>query len=107
MTHKAYILKPKPRLWECPNCDVTAVKVAPLNHQEFHNCAGLAGLSVPMVEHGVKAKVSTNEREDYVGKEKVTTDDNNRPIMNVIIERDNGNDCFVYAPVAEVSEGGK
>lgn len=105
MTRKVPILKPKPRLWECPNCDTTAVKVAPLNHQEFHNCPGMAGLSIPMVEHGVKAKVTSNEREDYVGKEIVTTNEDNRPIMNVTIEREDGNDCFVYAPTATVERG--
>jgi hypothetical protein len=59
-------------------------------------------LTVPMVEEGQKVNITSNEREDYIGKEDVQTDAEGRPIMNVIIEREDGQDCVVYAPTAEI-----
>lgn len=107
MTDKSYHLLQPPKVrWICPNCDATALKPRVLNHSEFHNCKGMNGFSVPMVEFGVKAKVTKTEREDYVGKEDVTTDADGRPIMNVTIEREDGNDCFVFAPIATVRKEG-
>jgi hypothetical protein len=55
-----------------------------------------------MVEEGQKVNITSNEREDYIGKEDVQTDAEGRPIMNVIIEREDGQDCVVYAPTAEI-----
>lgn len=93
------------RRWECPNCskqDVTH-EVAP--HSRFHACAGLAGLTAPMVPAGTRAKVEAVEREDYIGGEDVQVDGNGRPIMAVVTTRDEGNDVAVYAPTAYGSFG--
>jgi len=46
------------------------------------------------------AEVEAREREDYVGTEKVQTDEDGRPVMSVVTTRDNGQDTAVYAPVA-------
>jgi hypothetical protein len=95
------ILVPESR-WECPNCDLTDVTHESGPHTRFHNCKGLRGLSAPMVPAGMKTKVEAREREDYVGNEKVQTDLDNRPIMSIVTTRDEGQDCVVLAPVAEV-----
>lgn len=86
--------------WECPNCSVTKVTREAQPHTAFHDCAGLAGLTAPMVAAGTRCKVEAREREDYVGGEDVRYDGNGRPIMSVMTTRDDGQDLVVYAPTA-------
>jgi hypothetical protein len=86
--------------WICPNCPAVDVTHEVEPHTRFHDCAGLAGLTAPMVREGVKCKVEAVEREDYVGNEDVRYDDNGRPIMSVLTTRDDGNDLVVFAPTA-------
>jgi hypothetical protein len=93
------------RRWECPNCDHVDVTREALPHSRFHNCAGLAGLSAPMVPAGTRCKVEAVEREDYVGAEDVQYDGDGRPVMAVVTTRDDGNDVAVYAPTAHGSFG--
>jgi hypothetical protein len=88
------------RRWECPNCDLQQVTRETLPHSRFHNCAGLAGLSAPMVPAGTRCKVEAVEREDYIGAELVQTDGNGRPVMAIVTTRDEGQDCTVLAPCA-------
>jgi hypothetical protein len=84
--------------WSCPNCPAEDVTHDVLPHTRFHSCAGLGGLTVPMIPAGTKARVTTVEREDYIGNEDVQLT-NGRPIMSVITERPDGsNDVTVYAP---------
>ena len=85
--------------WECPSCDLQQVTRRPDVHTEFHHCAGLAGLWAPMVPAGTKAKLEVNEREDYIGKEHVQLHEG-RPVMNVVVTRDEGQDCTIFAPSA-------
>lgn len=94
------LLAPPERRWECPNCDHIDVTCEVQPHSRFHNCAGLAGLSAPMVPAGTRAKVEAREREDYIAGEDVQYDGNGRPIMAVVTTRDDGNDVAVYAPTA-------
>ncbi|WP_143589852.1 hypothetical protein [Streptomyces africanus] len=68
----------------------------------FHTCPGLAGLLAPMVLEGVRARVRAVVREDYVGGEDVRYDDEGRPVMSVVTERDDGRDCVAFAPTAHV-----
>jgi hypothetical protein len=85
------------RRWACPNCPVTTV-----THDAaipFHPCQGLRGITAPLVRSGVRAKVYTREREDYIGKEKVQMH-NGRPVMSIVTERDNGSDLVIFAPTA-------
>jgi hypothetical protein len=56
---------------------------------------------MPMVPSGVKHKVQIVERQDYMRGEQVQTDGDGRPVMAVITTRDDGQDCAVYAPVAQ------
>lgn len=92
------ILTPQQR-WECPNCVLQQVTRRSDVHTEFHHCAGLGGLWAPMVPAGTRCKAEVNEREDYIGGERVQLHDG-RPVMNVTVTRDDGTDCAVYAPTA-------
>jgi hypothetical protein len=93
-------------LWKCPNCrkEVIAVEKAPVPGREnscrFHQCAALKGILAPMYRAGIKCKVYTVERDDYVSGEKVMYDGAGRPIMSVITVRDDGQDCIAFAPTA-------
>jgi hypothetical protein len=62
----------------------------------------LRGITAPMVREGERVKVTVVEREDYVGDEIVTRDGEDRPIMAVVVERDDSNDVTVFAPQAKV-----
>ena len=84
--------------WHCPNCGLTEDTVGKPNR--FHNCPKLHGLTAPMLPAGLSAKVEAREREDFVGTEKVQTDDRGRPMMSVVTTRDNGQDTIVFAPTA-------
>lgn len=98
------ILMPEQR-WECPNCMAKDVTHESQPHTRFHACRGLKGLTAPLVPAGTRCKVEAKEREDYIGKEIVTLDGENRPIMRVETTRDDGNDVAVFAPLAR-SDGG-
>jgi hypothetical protein len=91
--------------WDCPNCDTTDVTHQHQPHTRMHVCPGLKGLTAPMVPAGTRCKVEAVEREDYIGKEVVTLDDDNRPIMRVETTRDDGTDVAVFAPCANNTLG--
>lgn len=86
-------------VWECPNC-LLEYRTDRFLPNRFHPCPRLRGITAPMVRAGVSAKVEVREREDYVGTERVTTDDEGRPVMSVVTTRDDGQDVAVFAPVA-------
>ena len=100
----AVLLKPPERRWECPLCPQTAVTRQVEPHSQMHTCAGLAGLTAPMVPAGTRCKVEAHEREDYVGGEIVQVDANGRPVMSVTITREDGMDCTVYPPTATLRD---
>jgi hypothetical protein len=89
-----------PQHWACPNCDLEQVAQGAKPGTLFHNCAGLKGLTAPMVPAGTVCKVETRVREDYIGGELVTVDGDGRPVMSVETTRDDGNDLAVFAPTA-------
>lgn len=93
------LLRPEQR-WECPNCTATDVTHEPKPHTRFHDCAGLKGMTAPMVPAGTKAKIVAHEREDYINGDHVQLDGDGRPVMSVTTTRDDGEDVTVYAPVA-------
>lgn len=94
------LLTPPPKIWTCPNCDVSDVTPWDTPNR-YHRCAGLAGILAPMVPAGSRAAVVMHEREDYIGGEDVQYDGNGRPVMAVTTERwDGSNDTVVYAPTA-------
>ena len=86
--------------WVCPNCSATAATTGADNR--FHDCPGLAGLYAPMVLDGARCSVRAVLREDYVGREDVRYDGLGRPVMSVVVERNEGTDRVVYAPTAHV-----
>jgi len=96
------LLTPPEQRWECPNCDLTDVTHIPAGQvaSRMHSCAGMAGLTAPMVPAGTRCKVEATEREDFIAGEQVQLDGNGRPVMNLITTRDDGQDCTVYAPTA-------
>ena len=90
--------------WSCPNCPIETVTTDPHAHP-FHRCRGLAGLSAPLVPAGTRCQVTAHEREDFIGAELVQmhpVDGRARPIAQIRVERDEGQDCVVLAPTARV-----
>lgn len=100
--------------WACPNCGAADVTNEARPHTRMHTCAGLGGLTAPLVERKAlvakgapgetPVRVSTVVREDYVGDEKgLTYDQEGRPVMAVVTEyADGSNDVAMYAPVVRV-----
>lgn len=95
------LLSPPEQRWECPHprCDVTDVTREARPHTRMHQCAGLGGITVPLVPAGTRAEFRVHEREDYVGDERVQLH-GGRPLMNVTTVRDDGQDVTVFAPTA-------
>ena len=94
------LLTPSEHHWVCARCDEVRITREHRPHTPFHPCRGLKGLTTPFLPEGTKAKVTPREREDYIGREIVTLDGDQRPIMSVVTEREDGEDCTVYAPCA-------
>lgn len=100
------ILQPPVKDWYCPNCGLTDQTREARPHSRYHTCPALRGLSAPMLEKGVAAKVEAIEREDYVGDEIVQLDpERRRPVMAVKTTRDDGTDVMVFAPTATLGKG--
>lgn len=95
------ILRPPQRRWECPNCDNSHLSPPGEHRTPYHPCRGLRGLSAPYVSAGMKAKVHTVERGDWVGRELVQVDGEGRPVMAIVTTHDDGQDCAVLAPAAQ------
>ena len=91
--------------WVCPNCTAVHVSNERGPHTPFHPCPGMKGILAPFIPDRTKAKIVVVEREDYVGKEQVTTDGEGRPVMAVVTTRDDGEDCAIMAPTATASGG--
>lgn len=90
--------------WSCPNC-ATETVTTDARANPFHRCAGLQGLTAPLVPAGTRCRVTAHEREDFVGRELVplhVVDGRARPVAQVITERDDGQDCLVFAPTARI-----
>jgi hypothetical protein len=94
------LLAPAATRWVCDHCNARDVTTEAAPHTRYHTCPGLKGISAPMVREGDRVKVEVRLREDYVRSERVTTDDDGRPVMAVVTTRDDGTDCAVFAPVA-------
>lgn len=96
------ILNPPVRWWRCPSCQTTDRTERSDIHTQMHNCPGLLGIVVPLVEVATldtepDAQHVLVEREDYIGFEHADH------IMAVRTEHGDGsNDCTVFAPTAHV-----
>lgn len=87
--------------WSCAKCSAWARTVD--DKLPHHPCPGMAGLMVPLVREGVKAKLIVNEREDFIKRELVQYDANGRPVMSVTTVTDEGESCSVFAPTVNVN----
>lgn len=94
------VLEPPVTHWHCPSCGLEAAGRD--TGIRFHNCGKLGGLSAPMVPAGTKAKHVVNVREDYEGDQTAQRDEDGRALMNIVTVRDDGQDCTVLAPTANV-----
>lgn len=101
------ILRAPEHHWACPNCSLTSISHEPRAHVQMHPCAGLAGLTAPMVPAAERGtRVIAVERQDYLGADqgRVRLDGNGRPVMSVVTERADGStDAVVFAPTATAS----
>ena len=87
--------------WGCPNCPAEHVTHLAQPHAPFHQCPGLSGILAPYVQAGTRCKVEAAVREDYVNGERgLRYDGDGRPIMSVITEREDGQDCTVFPGTA-------
>lgn len=103
------ILNPRHE-WACPNCPAYDVTTEHRPHSRMHSCAGLAGLTTPMVPAadvaGNRVKVEAKVREDYVGAESGLVYKDGQPIMAVETEYADGHtDVAVFAPTATAKVG--
>jgi hypothetical protein len=89
------------RYWYCPNCDAEARTVD--TALPMHNCAGIAGLTAPLIVRGVAGKTVVNDRQDYVGRDVPQTDADGKVVMSTTTVRDDGQDCTIYVPTAQLS----
>lgn len=86
--------------WYCPHCESWAKTVD--SKIPMHKCNGLRGWLTPLIPKDTKGESRLIEREDYMGKETVQTDSEQRPVMAVVTERDQGQDCTIFAPCVSV-----
>lgn len=95
------LLTPPDKHWVCPNCTVTDVTPWDTPNR-FHSCAGLAGLTAPLVlDDSPRCSVRAVVREDYIGRDLVQRDGEGRPVMAVVTERwDGSNDAVVFPGTA-------
>lgn len=83
--------------WECPSCARQHVTTNAGSQVPLHQCPVHAGAWVPFVPAGLKAHLRVNEREDYIGSDTPTTDAEGRVIQSVTTERNDGEDCHIFA----------
>jgi hypothetical protein len=87
--------------WSCPNCaTVDRTRGLPPDSARFHSCAGLHGLTAPLVRAGVRCKVTAEERQDYLGDDLQAMGDDGKAYMAVRTTRDGGEDLLVNAGLA-------
>lgn len=99
------ILQPPVKRWECKHCNFKDVTREAKPHTRMHACAGLKGITVPMLEEEQRgrAEVRLKVREDYEGPDhrKTQKDEDGRPIMAVeTVHEDGHTDLAVLAPIA-------
>lgn len=92
------------REWWCPHCTQMSVTERADMHVEFHHCRGMAGLWAPMFQRGERGHLEPVERQDYVGKDKVTTDARGRAYQAIdkVDAFGNQTGLFVLAPSGQV-----
>jgi len=98
-------LTPARKLYSCPNCAAEQMLPVVAAGAHMHQCAGLSGLTAPLIASELDVKVETVERGDFVGAEHgITYDTEGRPVQSVVTTHaDGSNDTAVFAPTATAS----
>ena len=93
--------------WSCPNCWITASSAPlPPGTRKFHACPGLHGLTAPLVEAGVRCRVTAEERQEYLRGDVQATGDDGKAYMAVRTEHADGHtDLAVNAVLATLRLG--
>ena len=101
------LLAAPPAEWHCPNCYAHVwAPLPPPGQVKFHLCPGLHGLSAPLIRAGMAARVTAEERQEYLGTEIQATGDDGKPYMAVRTEHDDGHtDLAVNAGLARARLG--
>jgi len=78
----------------CPNCGLTerVSPALPPGSSRYHNCPRLHSLSAPLVPVASGAKVTAEEREDYLSGDIQATGDDGRAYMAVRTTCPDGHD---------------
>lgn len=97
MTDKGVLLDAT-QYWECVSCARQHVTTQAGVLTPLHQCPVHHGAWVPFVPAGTKANLRINERQDYIGTDTPTTDEDGRIIQSVTTEREDGEDCHIFAP---------
>lgn len=92
------------RHWVCPHRHCGSWATTHDAKLPMHDCAQTFGLRVPLVPVGTRAEHRVDERQDFVRAERVQLDpQRGRPVMAVRTVTDDGQDCTVYAPTAQLT----
>jgi hypothetical protein len=96
-----HLLAPGPKRWVCPGCKIEHWDAHP-TRVPAHPCPALKGLTVTFsLDH--RAHAVAVEREDYVGADSVTADDDGRVVMAVETHHeDRAPDVTILAPCINV-----
>jgi hypothetical protein len=104
MAPRARLLDRQPTLWICPSCYQQHVTYFTVPHSPMHTCPSLRGVWAPFVPAGVRAALRVEHRGDYIrGDDVRITAEGDPSVMAVIVERDEGEDRFVFAPCAHLN----
>lgn len=96
-------LIPPTQIWVCQHCSCRVQTQGLGVRTPLHPCPAHANFRLPMMAEGERGDLRLHERDDYVGREDVQTDDDGRPIARAeIVHEDGSNDVWVYAPAARV-----
>ena len=91
--------------WRCPSCGLEHRSQG--TKDAMHHCPKLNGLLVPLVLEGRPGAHKVLLREDYQKTDLCSArDSNNRIVMSVSTEFDDGNALTVYMPCATVATEG-
>lgn len=94
-------LIPVEQTWACQDCP-TRIRARVGTQTPLHPCPAHNGVRLPMLAEGERGDLRLKVRDDYVGNEDVSYDEQGRPICAAEIVREDGNDVWAYAPAARV-----
>lgn len=99
----AAILSTPPKHWHCPSCGREHTTLITDPHSPLHQCPKFKGAWIPFVERGIAAGFKVNYREDYLGKDTPTVDGDGNVVQSVTTQREDGEDCTIFATSANLT----